>query len=118
MTSVVLDANALIMPFQFSVNLDSEIIRLVGEVDIFVPSSVIDELERLGRKDALKLASKYEVIFVSKKGDRGVVEAVEKTDGILVTNDKILKERVLKKKKPVITLRSRSHLELVGDFHD
>ena len=38
---VVLDANALMLPFQFSINLDVELGRLLGECDVYVPSSVV-----------------------------------------------------------------------------
>ncbi len=116
MVNVILDANALIMPFQFNLNLDSELERLFVNPDVYVPSSVIDEVERLGRKDAQKLASKYDTIEVNSKRDEGVIEAVEKIDGILVTNDKILKNRVRKMGYPVAFLRSRSHLEVIGEY--
>ena len=116
MVKVVLDANALIMPFQFDLNLDSELERLFVNPDVYVPSSVIDEVEKLGRGDAQKLASKYDTIEVGSKRDEGVIEAVKKLDGILVTNDKILKNRVRKMGYPVAFLRSRSHLVVIGEY--
>ena len=114
MVNVVLDANALIMPFQFNINLDMELERLFINPDVYVPSSVIGELERLGRKDAKKLASKYDTVKVKSQRDEGVIEAVQKLDGILVTNDKILKNRVREMDHPVAFLRSKSHLEVIG----
>ena len=92
MISVILDANALIMPFQLGLNLDSELERLFGNHEIYVPSSVREELKGLGRNDALSLSDKYNRIKVSKKGDEGVLEAAEKLDGVIVTNDKELKK--------------------------
>lgn len=115
MISVVLDANALIMPFQFGMNLDSELERLFGNHKIYVPSSVRDELKGLGRNDALSLSDKYNRIEVSKKGDEGVLEAAEKLDGVIVTNDKELKRRALKRNFSVAYLRSKSHLQLIGE---
>lgn len=115
MISVILDANALIMPFQFDLNLDSELERLFGNHEIYVPSSVKWELKGLGRKDALSLSRKYEEIEVSKKGDEGVLEAAEILDGVIVTNDKGLKKRALKNNFPVAYLRSSSHLQLIGE---
>ena len=115
MTEVVLDTNALIMPFQFNINLDEEIERLVPNPDIYVPSSVTGELKKLKRKDALSLASKYNEVKVRKKGDRGVIEAVEKLDAVLVTNDKELKKKIRKKGYKVLFLRSKSYLELLGE---
>src|SRR5947199_5142050 len=48
---VLLDANALLMPFQFRVNLDREIQRLLGDVDVAVPKPVLTELEFLVVRD-------------------------------------------------------------------
>ncbi|MFW5928242.1 MAG: PIN domain-containing protein, partial [Thermoplasmatota archaeon] len=115
MISVILDANALIMPFQFGLNLDSELERLFGNHEIYVPSSVTQELRGLGRKDALSLSKKYNKVKVTKKGDEGVLEAAKKLDGVIVTNDKELKKRALKNNFSVAYLRSRSHLQLIGE---
>ena len=35
---VVLDANALMMPFEYKINLDLELLRLLGEYEAYVPS--------------------------------------------------------------------------------
>ncbi len=115
MTKVILDANSLLMPFQFSLNLDKEIKRLVGNAQIYVPSSVADELASLDNKAALELSEKYRKVHVEKGGDEGVLEAARKLDGVVVTNDKELKERVLEQGNPVAFLRSKSHLELLRE---
>jgi len=115
MTKVVLDANSLLMPFQFSLNLDQEIRRLIGNAQIYVPSSVIDELTALDKKAPLELSKKYREVEVEKDGDEGVLEAASKLDGVVVTNDKELKKRALEQNNPVAFLRSKSHLELIGE---
>lgn len=109
---VILDTNALLMPFQFDINLDTELDRLLGNQTVFVPSSVIKELKGLQRKEAEKLAEKYEHLEVEKKADEGVKEAVKKLNGILVTNDDELINWCKKNNIPVIYLRSKSHLEM------
>lgn len=109
---VILDTNALLMPFQFNVNLDTELDRLVGNQTVCVPTSVVIELKGLQRKEALELAQKYEQVEVDKKADEGVKEAVKKLNGILVTNDDELIRWCKKNKNPVIYLRSKSHLEM------
>lgn len=116
MTSVVLDANALIMPFQFSIDLEGEVDRIIPNPELYVPSSVIDELEGLKRKDALILSERYETIDVEKDRDAGVIEAAEEVDGVIVTNDRELKEKARERGIPVAFLRSRSHLELLGEI--
>ncbi|MFW6048288.1 MAG: DUF120 domain-containing protein [Candidatus Natronoplasma sp.] len=115
MSKVILDANSLLMPFQFSLNLDQEIKRLIGNAQIYVPSSVVDELANLENKAALELSEKYRRIQVEKGGDEGVLEAARKLDGIVVTNDKELKKRALEQGNPVAFLRSETHLELLGE---
>ncbi len=115
MTKVILDTNSLLMPFQFSINLDQEIKRLIGNAQICVPSSVIDELTALDKKAPLELSKKYLEVEVEKNGDDGVLEAANELDGVVVTNDKELKKRALEQENPVVYLRSGSHLELVGE---
>lgn len=116
---VILDANALLMPFQFGLNLDLELERLVGECDILVPSSVLGELRRLARTDrsaraALELAQKYEISEVEEEGDTSVVSLAKEKKGIVVTNDKELIQKLKEAGIPVIYLRSRTHLVIEG----
>jgi len=40
--NVVLDANALMMPFQYRINIDMELQRLLGNPAVYVPTSVIE----------------------------------------------------------------------------
>ena len=42
--AIVLDANALLMPFQFNIHIDQELRRLFGDIPVVVPSSVLGEL--------------------------------------------------------------------------
>ena len=44
---VILDTNALFVPFKFKINLDSELCRLFGEYEIIIPSCVFQEAKRL-----------------------------------------------------------------------
>ena len=112
---VVLDANALMMPFQFRINLDAELDRLVGECEVYVPSSVVRELERLTRdrraaKAARGLAGKYRKFETQRSGDAAVLEAAEALGATVVTNDAGLLAALRERRIPQITLRSRSHL--------
>src|SRR2546427_73065 len=63
---VLLDTNALLMPFQFRVNLETELGRLMGSADLAIPSPVWTELEFLAERDrdaraALQLAAREAV---------------------------------------------------------
>ncbi len=118
-TIVILDANALLMPFQFKINLDSELRRLLGDLDVIVPSSVMGELRKLtdtnrNAKAALALAEKYAIVEVEGSGDDSLIQLANEIKGIVVTNDKKLIERLKESKIPVIFLRSRTHLVLGG----
>ncbi|MDX1534422.1 MAG: twitching motility protein PilT [Thermoplasmata archaeon] len=116
---VLLDANALMMPFQFPIDLEGELVRLFGQVTAKVPSSVLRELERLApanatAKAALRFAARFPVLEVEGEGDDALL-ALARTEGAAVlTNDKALRRRVREAGLPVVFLRERSRLEAVG----
>lgn len=115
--ALVIDANGLLMPFQFRLNLDLEITRLLGEVPILVPDSVLGELGRLGTKEAkaaLALARKYEVVVTEHSGDDAVIDVAERHSGAVLTNDRELIERLKERAIPILRLRSGRFLILTG----
>jgi len=117
--NVVLDSNALIMPFQYNINLDIEIEKILGKGDIYVPSCVIGELKRLSTKRweakaALQLAEKYKIVEVEKLGDKGVIEAAKKLKAIVVTNDRELAEKLKREGIKIISLK-QNHLVMEYD---
>jgi len=112
--SVVLDTNALLMPFQFNINLDHEIRQLLGDVEVLVPSCVIAELKKLKVKEsgaALSLAGKYKEVSTSRRGDEGVVEAAKEHRAAVVTNDQELISILRKLSIPVIRMRECQRLD-------
>jgi len=117
--AVVLDANALRMPFQFRVNLDAELLRLLGECDVVVPEAVIGELRRQAADDreaqaALRLAAKYRTVPGPGRGDESVVLLAQKLGAVVVTNDAGLLFQLRRLGIPRISLRARNHLVLEG----
>ncbi len=111
--AIVLDANALMMPFQFKVNLDKELKRLFGDLPVFVPSSVLGELARSlndEAKAALALARKYNIAETELSGDDAVIEVASKRSAAVVTNDRQLIERLRKKRIPVVRMRAERYL--------
>lgn len=119
--AVVLDANALLMPFQFRMNLDKEISRLLGEIRVMVPSSVVDELSRLQTREAkaaLALAGKYELVETGLDGDDGVLDVAVRNEAAVVTNDRELMSRLKEAGLPVVRLRSERYLVLTGEGPD
>lgn len=117
--AVVFDANALLMPFQFRLNLEAELRRLLGDHEVYVPSPVMEELRILAKTDrvakaALRLAGRFRIIDVPGGADDAVLAAAERLEAAVVTNDAELLRRLKELGIPRIFLRSRSHLALEG----
>jgi len=113
--TIVFDANALLMPFQFGINIDMEIERLIGEFHGVVPSPILGEIRKSGgkwAKAALSLAKKYEVMRTDHVGDRSVMELAQKLGAVVVTNDQELQRKLRLNGIPYIYLRSRHRLEM------
>lgn len=115
---IVLDANTLLMPFQFRLNLDLELERLVGPARVVILSSVAGEVKNLAQggnrhaKAALLLLSKYEMVMVPGCGDDAIVEFSRKNPGcIVVTNDKALRRRVQGPKCRCVMLFQSKYLD-------
>ncbi len=121
---VLLDTNALLMPFQFRVNLETELTRLMGSADIAIPRPVrIElvriELELLAERDrnaqaALRLAARYRVIEASGSADDALLDLGASHRAVVVTNDQPLLDRLRAASIPRIFLRSRNHLVAEG----
>ncbi len=121
-TIIVLDSNAVMMLFEFSVDLEGELTRLFGKFKIFIPKPVINELKFLsehgkGRKKhiakpALKLIEKYEVVDAYGKGDRAILNLAKELNCIVLTNDKKLRSKLKKLSLHAVYLRGKSKLVL------
>ena len=122
---VVLDSNFLMMPFQFNVDVFSELDRVLERgYRAYVTDGVLRELRgihgRAGRagRAALQLASRLPVIETGKAGeedvDASLMRLASEGNTIICTNDKILIEKLRRKGLPVIYLRQRKHLVLDG----
>ena len=121
---VILDANALVMLFEFSIDLHGELQRLMGLYRCVVPQSVLDELVGLseqgqGRqqrfaKAAVQLAKKYERVDVDvrKTGDDAIVDLAVRLQGVVLTNDRVLRKRLRVQGISSIFLRNKSYLVL------
>ena len=113
MQTVVLDTNALLMPFEMKMNLTLSVERLLGEVEFIVPGPLIGELKHLDNKytdAALQLARKYEIVPTEATGDNSVIELALSRNAYVLTNDKVLRGRLRKAGVPLIYLRSGTHL--------
>src|SRR5207244_6575346 len=87
---VLLDANALLMPFQFQVHLDAELRRVVGDVEVAVPTPVLAELDLLADHDrnaraAARLAKNYRTIEGHGPADDALPDPPAEQPAALVT---------------------------------
>lgn len=116
MQTVVLDTNALLMPFEVKINLDLAVLSVLGSARMVVPAPLLGELKRMNHnkfsKVALALANKYEIVDAVSRGDDSVIEVALRMDGYVLTNDRELRGRLRKLKVPVMYLRSGTHLVL------
>src|SRR5437867_13370078 len=116
---VLLDTNALLMPFQFRVNLETELTRLMGSADIAIPRPVRIELELLAERDrnaqaALRLAARYRVIEASGSADDGLPDRGASHRAVVVTNDQSLLVRLSGASITRMFILSRHHLVAEG----
>lgn len=119
MQTVVLDTNALLMPFEMNLNLDLLVTDVLGEARMVIPEPLLGELARSKNKYAkvaLALSKKYEAIPAGSRGDDSVIEVALKTRGIVLTNDRELRSRLRMLGVPLLFLRSGTHLIL--EEHD
>lgn len=113
MQTVVLDTNALLMPFEVGINLDLAVGEILGEVRFVVPGPLIGELKHLDSKHAkaaLALARSREIVPTDARGDDAVIDIALKENGYILTNDKALRRRARTQRIPLLYLRSGTHL--------
>ncbi|HEC76237.1 MAG TPA: twitching motility protein PilT [Thermoplasmatales archaeon] len=123
MRAVVLDTNALMMPYQYGINIEKELTRLLGICRIIVPRTVVEEIEKLSEGEGkIGRAAKLGLSIIKKRGfrlmetenvgDDGVLETAIKMDAAILTNDKELKNKARELNLPIIYLRGGTRLEM------
>ncbi|MBI2079891.1 nucleotide-binding protein [Candidatus Micrarchaeota archaeon] len=124
---IILDTNFLLVPFQFKIDIFSELNYLIEDNFVFVvPTGVVSELKKLSKgrgkegaaaRFALKIIEVYvntkKIKTVKSNGfvDDWIMKIVKSENPVVVcTNDTNLRLRLKKAKVPVITLKSRSKI--------
>ena len=112
------------MLFEFSIDLEKELDRLLGGYQIIIPQAVAEELGVLSQKGrgkqkrnaitALIMIQKYEVVDVGNgsTADDVIVSAADDFSATVVTNDIGLRQRLKKNNHSVVFLRGKNHLAL------
>lgn len=124
--NVLLDANALMMPSQFQIDLFDELRMLLGSYEPVVLPGVIHELEGLSRAKGrdgaaarlgLSLAEQCAVVesadLESTSVDEQVIEYAAKKSCFVVTNDRRVRDALFARGIGVISLRNQKKLELL-----
>lgn len=107
------------MPFQFQVHLDAELRRVLGDIEIGVPTPVLAELASMADHDrdaraAVRLARNYRAIEGHGSADDALLDLAEAHRAVVVTNDQPLLDRLKAAGLPRVFLRSRNHLVAEG----
>ena len=123
---VVIDTNFFMVPFQFNVDIITELEKLLPSYKLTTPSFVINELKglkknnkgkiRLNANLALKLAnsSKVEIKDISLLENETVDDALLRVSEVLATNDIELKNRAKEKGITVAYLRQKRYIAVEG----
>ena len=123
---VVIDTNFFMVPFQFNVDIITELEKLLPSYKLTTPSFVINELKGLKRNNkgkirlnanlALKLAnsSKVEIKDISLLENETVDDALLRVSEVLATNDIELKKRAKANGITVVYLRQKNYITVDG----
>ena len=123
---VVIDTNFFMVPFQFNVDIITELENLLPSYKLTTPSFVINELKGLKRNTkgktrlnanlALKLAnsSKVEIKDISLLENETVDNALLRVSEVLATNDIELKNRAKNKGITIVYLRQKKYIAVKG----
>jgi len=123
---VLLDANALMMPAQFQIDLFDELRMLLGSFEPVVLSGVLRELLGLSRAkgrdgaaarlgltigEKCTIAESNEMESVSI--DAQVIEYATRNSCLVVTNDRRVREALFARGIGVVSLRKQKKLEIL-----
>ncbi len=122
---VLLDANALMMPAQFRIDLFSELRELVGKPEPLVIQAVIDELKGLARgrgsgggaaRFGLTLVERCSVVESGSPGsavDQQILGCAKRSGCMVLTNDRKLRKALLTEGITVISLKNQKTLGMM-----
>ncbi|MGB6500915.1 MAG: PIN domain-containing protein [Thermoplasmata archaeon] len=115
---MLLDTNALLLPFRTGLDLLSEVERWAPGADLVVPSSVLDELDRLVERGVVHAiparvqARRFRTRETTQRGDAAVLSTALAEGAWVVTADRALARRLTEHGIGVLVPRDRTRLEL------
>lgn len=129
MKKILLDTNFLLIPYQFRVDIFTQIDKIATfEYELFILDKSLEELKKIvsdqkgKNKDAAKIALKLIAIknigVIKTKGsgrtDDIILNIASKDDFIVATQDKDLKRRLINQDISVIILRQKKRLAITN----
>jgi len=114
---VLVDANALLLPFTSHFRLEEEIYGQVDGARILVPESVLGELEQVASRGtpnaraAREFARRFETVPTRAQGDDALVDLGRRMQAWVLTGDRALRTRLLEAGVRVLFPRGKSHLD-------
>ena len=121
MRDILFDTNFLVAPFQLNVSIFEEIDEMYPGNRIFTVDLVVEEAKSIegGKYGGLveKLIESEDINVLDTEGNGFVDDLlVDLSDEFLVaTNDKELKNQILDKGRPVMFIRSSSHVRVENE---
>lgn len=123
---ILLDANALMMPVQFQIDIFDELRILLGAIEPVVLSGVIRELTGLSRakgrdgaaaRHGLVLGERCTIVesgdLKSESVDAQMIEYAARNACMVVTNDRRIRDALLTRGIGVISMRNQKKLEIL-----
>jgi hypothetical protein len=121
---ILLDANALMMPVQFQIDIFDELRSLLGAFEPVVLSSVIRELTGLSRakgrdgaaaRHGLVLGERCTIVESgdTESVDAQLIEYAVRNTCMVVTNDRHIRDELLTRGIGVISMRNQKKLEIL-----
>jgi rRNA-processing protein FCF1 len=117
---LLLDTNALLLPFRERFPLRSEIERVAPGREVAVPGPALRELERLAADGAphaagaLVFARRLPILAARGAGDEGVIECARRNQAWVLTADRELARRLRSFGITVLGPRGNQRLEIYG----
>jgi uncharacterized protein len=120
---VVVDTNALLLPFTEGTDVMGELERLVGRVELVVPSSILGELRRLAEnrgeagnaaRSALRLAQRFRQEPTGLAGDDGLLDVARRLKAVVLTNDRKVQQEAATSGLQVVVAREKGRLAMRG----
>lgn len=121
MRDILFDTNFLVAPFQLNVSIFEELDEMYPGNRIFTVDLVVDEAKSIegGKYGGLveKLIESEDINVLETEGNGFVDDLlVDLSDEFLIaTNDKELKDRIVDEGRPVMYIRSSSHVRVENE---